>query len=205
MHLSCSDIRQLWKLAGQRYAASKSQIVTSIGLDYSIWRDLPADYTEIVYHTGKAALPLPNLLGRFQKAYFLPPNLASTGDIEENDTVYGRVIHNSALRNRVYPGPLYLKCTVGTATIPVLNDLCDMKIEYINPDELPFTSDDIPKSAWPRPREPPFPFNKGYTDYIRAAGPGVFVGVGFRTEEMDKGLWPNLYFVMANANTESLT
>ena len=117
--LLCRDMRRLWKLAGQRFTASASQVAAAIGPDYSVWQDLPADYTQIVYHTGKAALPIHALgISRFEKAFFLPPSVLAPEAPGESEVAYGRVVHKNALRNKMYPGPLYLRCTPGTAVIP---------------------------------------------------------------------------------------
>lgn len=184
--------------------------MAALGPDYTVWRDLPADYTQIVYHSGKAALPVHTLgISKFQKAFFLRANIdpdvqaigSSPGEDEE---VFGRVIHPTPIANYIYPGPMYFKASIGTAPIPGLGELCDMVIRYEDPEGLPFRNEDIPRSSWPKPKRQIKPFDLGYTDYVRAVGPGVFVGVGFRTRAQGDGLWPLLYFAMAKERVENL-
>lgn len=89
--------------------------------------------------------------------------------------------------------------------------MCDLTIQYPETPtglRLPITA--IPKSSWPRPKRLRAPFNKGFTDYVRVAGPGVMVGLGYRTEaEIDEGsglpLFPSpIYFAMAKSHNENL-
>ena len=61
-----------------------------------------------VLFEGKAAVPLPSLAGRFQKAFFLHP-----GSYE----LYGRVrLRPASLGDRLYP--LYFKVTPKSTIIP---------------------------------------------------------------------------------------
>jgi hypothetical protein len=77
-----------------------------------------------------------------------------------------------------------------------------MKIEYLNPSELGLADDARPVRSWPRPRRQRRPFDNDYVDFVRAAGPGVAVGIGYRTTAPGKGsgfpLVPSpLHFAMA--------
>lgn len=81
-----------------------------------------------------------------------------------------------------------------------------MTVSYEEPEALGLGDDDIPRPGWPRPRRQRRPFDAGYTEYVRAAGPGVFVGVGYRTRAAGSGvpLVPSpLHFVMARERTEA--
>lgn len=81
-----------------------------------------------------------------------------------------------------------------------------MTISYQDPLDLGLTEGDIPRGRWPRPRRQRRPFDCGFTDYVRAAGPGVMVGLGYRREAVGSGvpLVPSpLHFVMAVANREA--
>lgn len=202
--LSSADIRRLWRLAGQRYGAAPGAVAAAIGPEYSLWRDLPADAAHVSYWSGRAALPTHALgLSSFRKAFFQP----LMSDPAEPDTLFGRVIHPTPVANWGYPGPLYFRGAVGPAVVPATGELCDMVLQYLDPDELGLAGDDIPRSAWPRPRRQRRPFDAGFTDYVRAAGPGVLVGMGYRTRAAGSGvpLVPSpLYFAMAWEREDSL-
>ena len=220
--LSSGDIRRLWKAAGQRYLAQLSAVAAVMGPDYSLWRDMPGEIGTIVYFSGKAALPT-NLLGvaNFKKAFFLTSDSASRhndgeddneDEEEEEEPLFGRVIHPTPVGNWVYPGPMYFKSSIGPSLVPLTEELCDMTIAYKDPDRLRLNPDeDIPKSRWPRPRKQRRPFDLEYVDYVRAAGPGVLVGMGYRTgaafpfEGSGVPLVPSpLFFAMAKESVESL-
>ena len=107
---------------------------------------------------------------------------------------------------------MYFESCIGPTIVPLTDELCDMTISYLDPDELRFDpGKDIPRSAWPRPRKQKRPFDQGYVDYVRAAGPGVLVGMGYRTRSLDVAdsgvpLVPSpLYFVMVKTNAEDLS
>ncbi len=51
-----------------------------------------------------------------------------------------------------------------------------MTLQYLPPDRLGLAPDELPRSAWPRPRAHLPPFHEGFTDYLRAVAPGVYVG-----------------------------
>ncbi len=53
----------------------------------------------------------------------------------------------------------------------------------------------IHHSAWPPPRPPLPPFGGGLVDYVRAVGPGVYVGSGWKEKRAGQ---PKefLYFLM---------
>ena len=75
-----------------------------------------------------------------------------------------------------------------------------MTIAYLDPQVLGLDPAAIPRADWPRPRRPVRPFDCGYVDYVRVAGPGVLVGMGYRTEAAGSGvpLVPSpLFFAMA--------
>ena len=63
-------------------------------------------------------------------------------------------------------------CTVPAAT----QELCDMRLDYLPPQQLGLARDDLPRSMWPTPRPHLPPFHEGFTDYLRAVAPGVYVG-----------------------------
>lgn len=44
---------------------------------------------------------------------------------------------------------------------------CDLMLQYLPPDELGLTKDDLPRSVWPQPRQHLPPFHEGFTDYVR--------------------------------------
>jgi hypothetical protein len=185
-----------------------------LGPEYSLWQDLPRTAAEITYFDGKAALPVHAFnISRFSKAFFLAtiPPQSNQEENEEEDILFGRVIHPTPVGNYIYPGPMYFESCIGPALVPLTSELCDMTISYLDPEELRFDPGrDIPRSAWPRPRVQRRPFDQGYIDYVRAAGPGVLVGMGYRTRSKDEGssgvpLVPSpLYFVMIKSKTEDL-
>lgn len=70
------DVKQLWKLAGQRYSAPMQQAAAAVGPDYSLWHDLPAEGAagQLALFRGRAALPTHALgISSFSKAFFLGP------------------------------------------------------------------------------------------------------------------------------------
>ncbi|EFN59920.1 hypothetical protein CHLNCDRAFT_49358 [Chlorella variabilis] len=191
--LNSGDIMRLWKVAGQRYSAPKEQVVAAIGPDYSLWKDLPAAASDISHFRGKAALPT-HVLGvsSFSKAFFLQPG---------SEQLYGRVLLGKGpLGDLLYP--LYFKATVGPCVVPTTQELCDMRLDYLPPQQLGLARDDLPRSMWPTPRPHLPPFHEGFTDYLRAVAPGVYVGLGYRTASTE----PNdpLYFLMVHQRIESL-
>lgn len=202
--LSSGDIRRLWRLAGLRYGAPSGAVAAAIGPEYSLWRDLPGDSAHISYWRGRAALPTHALgISSFQKAFFQ----ALMTEPTEPDTLFGRVIHPTPVANWGYPGPMYFRAAVGPAVVPATGELCDMTLQYLDPYELGLQSDDIPRSAWPRPRPQRRPFDAGFTDYVRVVGPGMLVGMGYRTRASGSGvpLVPSpLYFAMAFEREENL-
>ncbi len=77
-----------------------------------------------------------------------------------------------------------------------------MMLQYLPPDQLGLSKDDLPRSLWPAPRPQLPPFHEGFTDYIRAVAPGVFVGLGYRTRATEVN--EPLYFLMVHDRIESL-
>lgn len=60
--------------------------------------------------------------------------------------------------------------------------------------------DDLPSGLWRPPRESPAwsPLSFGPRDYMRAAGPGLFVGCAYRTDEDGAPLEEeHVYFALA--------
>ena len=57
---------------------------------------------------------------------------------------------------------------------------CDCRLQYLKKEECTFDREAMPKtSKWPAPgKRHLFPFD-GLTDYLRALGPGVYVGLGW--------------------------
>jgi hypothetical protein len=59
---------------------------------------------------------------------------------------------------------------------PATQELCDLTLKYLPPQQLGLERDDVPRSRWPPPRRQLPPFHDGFTDYLRAVAPGVYVG-----------------------------
>ncbi|KAL4447433.1 hypothetical protein ABPG75_004652 [Micractinium tetrahymenae] len=191
--LSSADIKRLWKAAGQRYSAPKQQAAAALGPDFSIWRDMPAAPGQLALFRGKAALPthVPGI-SAFSKAFFLHP---------QTEQLYGRVLLGKGpLGDLLYP--LYFKTSVGPSVVPTTQELCDMTLQYLPPDRLGLNRDDLPRSLWPAPRPHLPPFHEGFTDYLRAVAPGVYVGLGYRTTATEVN--EPLYFLMVQDRIESL-
>lgn len=180
--LSNSDIERLWRIAGTRYDASVAEISASQVPNFSIWDDLPtrSEVDECSNFRGRAVLPISLGLDKFSKHIFKSL---------ENEQLYGRVVHNNVIGNRVYPGPLYFKVAVGSSLIPIYRNMypnsgsmCDMVFSYsLGLSDLDILEPLSVENRWPKPRkENPKPFNMGFTDYIRVAGPGVYVGMGLQ-------------------------
>ena len=75
-----------------------------------------------------------------------------------------------------------------------------MSLAYLEPEDLQLEGPQLPRTAWPAPRSQLPPFAGGWTDYVRVAGPGVYVGVGLRTEP---GWQPGpLFFTLALERVE---
>lgn len=51
-----------------------------------------------------------------------------------------------------------------------------MVLRYLPPQALGLSRADLPRGLWPNPRPQLPPFHEGFTDYIRAVAPGVYVG-----------------------------
>ncbi|KAK9909479.1 hypothetical protein WJX75_002916 [Coccomyxa subellipsoidea] len=165
------DIVKLWTVAGQRYLAGRHELAGVQGPEYSLYDDFPEELNEVATYEGRAAVPLTSIFGGFRKLFFLQPR---TFDL------YGRVqVRKGPLGDLLYP--LYYKCSIGTSTIPGTNELSDLQLEYLNEEQLGLQPADVPSSGrWPHIRPPRWPFNGGLVDYLRAVGPGVYVGVGWK-------------------------
>ena len=59
------------------------------------------------------------------------------------------------------------------------NSLTDVQLQYLPLRYLDIQAGDLP-AGLPQPREPRWPFSGGLTDYMRAFGPGMFVGRGMK-------------------------
>lgn len=211
-----ANIRRLWDIAGKRYSVNNATIARMVNtstssssstsmLEYS-FGDLPQSTDDIVYYKGKAALNLP-IIRRFRKAFWISPKSSSSSRCDGE--ICGRVFTGGPIGSHIYPGPLYFKADISTEFVPVTRDVCDAVLHYDRDDfdikELPLTEEAL---SWPRPRGASLLFGQGFTDYIRLAGPGVIVGLGYRTkEEEGGGLLPGsranpLYFVMCREQSE---
>eukprot|EP00887_Chlorella_sp_A99_P003013 scaffold9.g3013.t1 len=190
--LDSSCIRKLWKVTGQRFTAPRAQAAAAMGPNASLWTDMPARLREVSLFRGKAALPTHALgISRFTKALFLKPS--------GEGGMFGRVLLGKGpLAAWLYP--LYFRMEAGPAVVPLSQDLCDFTLEYLDPAELGLAPDDIPRSHWPRPRVQLAPFGERWTDYVRMAGPGVYVGAGMGLQRDSQPL----HFVMTHSRIESL-
>lgn len=131
-------------------------------------------------------------ISSFSKAFFLHP---------ETEQLYGRVLLGKGpLGDALYP--LYFRADVGPSVVPTTQDLCDLTLRYLPPDQLGLSREDLPRSRWPQPRRHLPPFHEGFTDYLRAVGPGVYVGLGFRTAATE--LNPPLYFLMVEERRDTV-
>jgi len=214
-YMSSTNIRRLWDIAGKRYSVNNTTIARMVNtsstssssstsmLEYS-FGDLPNSPDGIVYYKGKAALNLP-IIRRFRKAFWISPK----GSSSSNREICGRVFTGGPIGSHLYPGPLYFKADITTEFVPITRDVCDAVLHYDRDDfdikELPLREEAL---SWPRPRGASLLFGQGFTDYVRLAGPGVIVGLGYRTKEKEGGgLLPGsranpLYFVMCREQSE---
>lgn len=107
-------------------------------------------------------------------------------------------------RLRHYPTP---HAPSRPATPTGTDELCDLRLRLVPPEQLGLAADDVPRSAWPRPRPGLLPpFQHGAVAYLRVAGPGVFVGkavLGEKEGEEEAAAEP-LLFVMVRQRAESL-
>jgi hypothetical protein len=214
-YMSSANIRRLWDIAGKRYSVNNSTLARMVNtlslssssssismLEYS-FGDLPNSQDDIIYYKGKAALNLP-IIRRFRKAFWISPKSSSSSNRE----ICGRVFTGGPLGSYLYPGPLYFKADITTEFVPITRDVCDAVLHYDRDDfdikELPLREEVL---SWPRPRGASLLFGQGFTDYVRLAGPGVIVGLGYRTKEKGGGLLPGsranpLYFLMCREQSE---
>ncbi|KAK9804587.1 hypothetical protein WJX73_003329 [Symbiochloris irregularis] len=185
--LSSREIKQLWLLASARATANRFDLSTAQAGWQSPRTDLPLQPGEEALYEGKAAVPLPSLVSKFQKSFFL----------DANNQLYGRVrLRPAVLGDRLYP--LYFKAFPKSTIIPATQELADMSLEYLPGEKLHLDPQQLPSTPrWPVPSaNVPWPFSQGLVDYLRPIGPGVYVGVGYKqdTGGADKQF---LYFVMA--------
>jgi len=185
-----SDIRRMWKVAGLRYDAPQA-CHTLITAGYSVEEDFPSEPNEIVRYTTKMAVPI-DVFGLFgyDMAFFRAPHSNSLGNMESREQMplFGRALHRIALKSWTYPGPMYFNCSVRSAIIPDFDEFCDAQFIYLDPPQLGLALADLPDSRWCRPRRQLRPFDNEYVEYVRFAGPGVLVGMGFRTRSIGSGL-----------------
>lgn len=53
---------------------------------------------------------------------------------------------------------------------------CDLRLEYLAPEDLGLSKSDLPRGLWPAPKRHLPPFHEGFTDFVRVVAPGVYVG-----------------------------
>lgn len=183
--LGADDIKKLWHFAGYKY--------TETGNNY-VPEDFPAKDDEIVYYVGKAAVwPIMQPFCWFRKALWY-----------KGKDIHGRVFTIlSSISSRTYPGPLYFKADIGLQLLPgTIDEVSDGSLRYqLATEELNMLRDTLPMNSWPGPKKPKKFFGNKFTDFVRAIGPGVYVGLGWRTGEMEDsrvfGSKNNpLYFIM---------
>ncbi|KAK9837628.1 hypothetical protein WJX74_001669 [Apatococcus lobatus] len=175
--LTRGDILDLWRLAGQRYSASPSQLQTAIHSSFYAPDQFPTQPDQVVRFHGKAAVSLP-YFNRFQKAFFCP---------QKGSGLHGRVLLGKGpLGDALYP--LYYRATVGSHIIPATRELADLQLEYLPSSLLNLTAEDLPAhESWPQPGHQRPPFDGGLIDYCRAVGPDVWVGVGWKQDRPGPG------------------
>ena len=110
-------------------------MAATIGPDYSVWRDMPAETGQLAMFRGKAALPTHVLgISSFEKAFFLRPaageaasGSGSSGGSGTSSGGASRAGEEEALYGRVLLGkgplgdllfPLYFKADVGPSVVP---------------------------------------------------------------------------------------
>eukprot|EP01024_Parvocaulis_polyphysoides_P011699 TRINITY_DN1410_c0_g1_i8.p3 TRINITY_DN1410_c0_g1~~TRINITY_DN1410_c0_g1_i8.p3 ORF type:complete len:295 (-),score=17.82 TRINITY_DN1410_c0_g1_i8:1023-1907(-) len=174
--VNSQDIRNLWKIAGTKYAASKEQIAACIGSKWKLEHEFPKRGMEVFVHEGKAAIP--NILGlnRYQKHFFR----------SDDGSIFGRVkmqSYVSPIADIVYP--LYYQTELGPKQLPATGQMTDLQFNFFKPSELDIHDDDIPLH-WPKPRRPVYPFEGDLTDYVRVVAPGVYVTWGWKKARPQK-------------------
>jgi len=82
--------------------------------------------------------------------------------------------------------PSYCRVDVGLVTTPAAADAgADMTLAFAAPGApaLELGVGDLPERGWPAPRAGAWsPFSFSPRDYVRVAGPGIYVGCGYRAE-----------------------
>eukprot|EP01026_Neomeris_dumetosa_P082979 TRINITY_DN95705_c0_g1_i1.p1 TRINITY_DN95705_c0_g1~~TRINITY_DN95705_c0_g1_i1.p1 ORF type:complete len:293 (-),score=28.83 TRINITY_DN95705_c0_g1_i1:114-992(-) len=178
--INSQDIRNLWKIAGSRFLASKEQVMSCIGPDWDLEKEFPKQSGEVYVHEGKAAMPGILGLHRYQKLFFR----------DSVNSLYGRVnmrFYVRPLANLIYP--LYFEVDIGSGSVPATGQLTDLRFNFFKPSELDLRNQDIPKD-WPKPIRPIYPFEGDLTDHVRVVAPGIYVSWGWkkpRPEKMDIG------------------
>lgn len=193
-------------------------MVSTIGPEYSLLREMPAMHGDIVKFRGRLALPFrkPVDITRIEKEFFLVPQpsnemsdqksgaLDSSGGGEVD--IVG-ITHLSFLLQQLqhYSAMSYFSVTLGTCLIRETLELCDMQLSYISGLE---DANAGPRSDVSDSERDKRATGSCFTEYVRAAGPGVIVGVSYDEEESNKDrstfvqkLFPlPLYFVAAVDN-----
>ncbi|CAL5222355.1 g4707 [Coccomyxa viridis] len=171
------DIERVWRMSGEKYWANRQDILIAMGPEWSIWDDLPSQPNEVVRYRGRAAVPLPGVFGGFSKVFFVQPDTFE---------LYGRVeVQKGPLGDLLYP--LYFRCNIGPSSIPATGEVSDMQLEYLQPEQLKLQPSDLPQQGrWPHIRAPKWPFSGDLVDHVRAVGPGVYVGWGWKAPREQK-------------------
>jgi hypothetical protein len=176
---------------------------------------MPAMHGDIVKFRGRLALPFrkPVDISRLEKEFFLVPQPSNEMSDPKSGLLDSRgggeadivgITHLSFLLRQLthYSAMSYFSVTLGTCIIRETLELCDMQLSYI-----PGLED---TNAGPRSDVSDSVSGEGaigscFTEYVRAAGPGVIVGVSYDERENRKDrstflqkLFPlPLYFVAA--------
>ncbi len=103
------------------------------------------------------------------------------------------------------PTPFRAHPLIWLVLIAATGEASDLQLTYSDPASLRLDGADLPPH-WPSPRDPLPPFSGGLVDHMRAVGPGVFVGVGWKAPREGKRELGRrfLHFVMVKRRTEPL-
>lgn len=100
--------------------------------------------------------------------------------------------------------PVYNRVDVGLTLTPVSADAgADITLLYPHSgQDISLHKSDLPHPLWPAPKQNSWsPFSLSGKDYVRVAGPGVYVGCAYRCKQPGEYIEDNfVYFVLVRTS-----
>lgn len=219
-------IRTLWKHSMARYVLDDARSL-DIFRNYAVWDDFPTEAGEVYTYWGRCekfmvlesrspfqqdsamqqrhprAIPwLQPSPGswqfkqeRFKASFFVHP---------ESGELYSRLHMQLNAWVDSFWMPIYSKLDISLTLTPVQADAgADMTMVYpAQGKSLGLKKEHLPSPLWPAPSDKMWsPFSLGRRDYLRVAGPGVYVGCAYRCERPKELVEDNfIYFILVRKN-----